>query len=118
MYKELITALRQMQNWDAIDFNDETSYAIEIIGEAADAIEKLNVFNLIWQEAAKIALETEPYWISVTERMPQETQVCVVLCEYGEMGFAVYKNEQFVYPYYMGKATHWIPLPEPPKEKT
>ena len=50
----------------------------------------------------------------VTERLPQETQRCIVVSKCGEMAFAIYKGNGFQYPHYMGKATHWMPLPTPP----
>ena len=56
-------------------------------------------------------------WIPVTDRLPQETQRCIVVSKCGEMAFAIYKGNGFQYPHYMGKATHWMPLPEPPKEE-
>ena len=80
MYEELVTALRQMQDWDTMDFNDETGYATEIIKEAAIALEELNaIAESNWRSVetwAKIATEAvETYeemnkskWIKFTFR--------------------------------------------------
>ena len=62
-----------------------------------------------------------PHWIPVTERLPEPYKP--VLC-YGCGGTMVdyYSGENtelYNTPLFMiceGKATHWLPLPEPPKE--
>ena len=41
MYEELIDALRRLSDWSIMDFEDNLSYANQIVGEAADAIEEL-----------------------------------------------------------------------------
>ena len=62
-------------------------------------------------------------WISVKERLPQEKVDCIVYyqhayCDnddYWAIGMCFYDGEKFQFdPAY--KVTHWMPLPEPPKE--
>lgn len=62
-------------------------------------------------------------WIPVTERLPEEKVNCIVhyrhaYCDndgYFAIGFCFYDGEKFRFdPAY--KVTHWMPLPEPPKE--
>ena len=62
-------------------------------------------------------------WISVKERLPQEKVNCIVhykhaYCDnddYWAIGMCFYDGEKFQFdPAY--KVTHWMPLPEPPKE--
>lgn len=62
-------------------------------------------------------------WISVKEHLPQEKVDCIVhykhaYCDnddYWAIGICFYDGEKFqINPAY--KVTHWMPLPEPPKE--
>ena len=62
-------------------------------------------------------------WISVKDRLPEEKVNCIVhyqnsYCDndgYWAIGFCCYDGEKFQFdPAY--KVTHWMPLPEPPKE--
>jgi len=91
MYDELVKRLREPCQYENC----------VLCQQAADAIEELS----------------KPKWIPVEERLPQETQRCIVVSKCGEMAFAIYKGNGFQYPHYMGKATHWMPLPQPPKEE-
>ena len=63
-------------------------------------------------------------WISVEDRLPEEKVNCIVhykhaYCDtdgYWAIGFCCYDGEKFKFdPAY--KVTHWMPLPEPPKEE-
>lgn len=42
MYDELVELLRRLSDWSIMDFEDNLSYANQIVGEAADAIEELS----------------------------------------------------------------------------
>ncbi len=55
-------------------------------------------------------------WISVTDKLPGKTPT-KCLC-YSKDGYMVgsYTNWGWMFPCYFGKVTHWMPLPEPPKE--
>ncbi len=57
-----------------------------------------------------------PEWISVKDRLPEETPT-KCLC-YSKDGYMVgsYTNWGWMFPCYFGQVTHWMPLPEPPKE--
>ena len=61
-------------------------------------------------------------WISVNDRLPEETVDCIIHCQhaycdndgYFAIGFCFYDGEKFQFnPAY--KVTHWMPMPEPPK---
>ena len=62
-------------------------------------------------------------WISVDDRLPEEKVNCIVhykhaYCDnddYWAIGMCFYDGEKFqLAPAY--KVTHWMPMPEPPKE--
>ncbi len=85
---------------------------------AAETIEELSRENESLAKSVNEASEIlRKRWIPVTERLPQETQRCIVVSKCGEMAFAIYNETGFQYPCYMGKATHWMPLPQAPEEE-
>lgn len=62
-----------------------------------------------------------PKWISVEERLPEKCEYVLCIVRYGEdawnyeLGFML--NNAWVHPGRCeGVVTHWMPLPEPPKE--
>lgn len=77
--------------------------------EALEAGEDINV------------LTAQPKWVSVEERLPDEPGE-VLACVYGRICIAWYSNRCFETPSGMvfyaceNAVTHWMPLPEPPKE--
>ena len=84
-----------------------------------------------WEEKIKIIADhlldqgvTVQEWVPVTERLPEKNVNCIVhyrhaYCDndgYFAIGFCCYDGEKFKFdPAY--KVTHWMPLPEPPKEE-
>lgn len=62
---------------------------------------------------------TAPRWISVADRLP-ETGVPVIVCREGgkvEQGAKDVMDWWRVYGTRTKRVTHWMPLPEPPKEE-
>ena len=67
---------------------------------------------------------TAQEWISVKDRLPEEKVNCIVYyqhayCDndgYWAIGFCFYDGEKFRIDL-LYKVTHWMPLPEPPKEE-
>lgn len=67
----------------------------------------------------------QPKWISVEERLPEEDGRCVLcavkdywgvaVCEgyYSKVSNRIWPNDQDCA---LGKVTHWMPMPTPPKE--
>ena len=94
MYEELVKRLRNLSGTDNIVEFDE----------AADAIEELS----------------KPRWIPVTERLPEHGWYLA----YGptiKMEVLHFHSVEEVWSserYYDIEVTHWMPLPEPPKEET
>lgn len=103
MYEELVKRLREHNGW-ALN---------ETLDQAADAIEELS----------------KPRWIPVTERLPDNIDEEVLVCNegYGKDGtgfatVAVYNGNGWLECWerkqYLACITHWMPLPEPPEEVT
>lgn len=97
--------------------------------KAADAIEELQKITTHYEEESKgwwLAAcdakeererlkEQIPKWIPVTERLPKEDETVMT---WGKQGIVLldwlHDNKWCCF----GEATHWMPLPEAPKEET
>lgn len=122
MYEELVKRLRNLSGTDNIVEFDE----------AADAIEQLNAeyvsLEMSMIEANELLRENRNKWYSVANRLPEYGKTVLVYGCQGGIYTAVFKrarnewerdhwwklNSKFhdIHP------THWMPLPEPPKEET
>lgn len=84
--------------WNPVSLKNIRAYVAELINHvpAADAIEKM------------------PRWIPVTERLPREQETVLT---WGKQGVILldwrHDNKWCCF----GDVTHWLPLPEPPKEE-
>lgn len=119
MYDELIAELRQYNN-------DGTE---ELRRQAADAIENLEVQLFLMKKTAEWLNEKIPKWIPVTERLP-DFEGCVLCMRKAFVGDKLRYQDILYYDegtFYMEfddtpipteVITHWMPLPEPPKEET
>lgn len=58
-------------------------------------------------------------WISVNDRSPEEDGLYTVYCKDGSMAHAWFEDKWFIDHCECGDGyvTHWMPLPEPPKEE-
>ena len=104
MYSDLIKTLRlRAALWEKMYDEDN------VLKQAADAIEELS----------------KPRWIPVTEALPRAGEIVLV---YGKRGgiYTAEHNRNARWPGSFWKLnsknhycepTHWMPLPEPPKEK-
>lgn len=103
----------------------------QLLSEAADAIEELqkavyfHKYNSEFWEDKYNSLADEK-WIPVTERLPKEGEFALV---YGDLypnkhdGGVIAVSKRVDWNYWQGfgrerDITHWMPLPEPPKEET
>ena len=93
--------------------------------KAADAIENLDD---ICQHQADEIRELKNQWIPVTERLPEVGKKVLVFA-YGHdvLTARMQKRTEYGYPMFecngtffeiakLGRITHWMPLPEPPKD--
>lgn len=49
-------------------------------------------------------------WVSVKDRLPTESCTYLVACSDGRVGWSFYNST------FPDRVTHWMPLPQPPKE--
>ena len=104
-YTDLVKRLRKK----AIDLSEKFSKNAEIIDlvmRAAEAIEEL-------QAAQK--------WIPVTEKLPKRRKWVLCRCVANIYEVLKYENAEWYHDpahvYMFDFVTHWMPLPEPPKEE-
>ena len=101
--------------------------------QAADAIEELSKREAdMTHNMAALSLkvlraeEKRPRWIPVTERLPDAGERVLCYCRaniYEVMkmrtdGAWVHNDQVYDSTYMSGFVTHWMPLPQPPKEET
>lgn len=127
MYDELVMDLREKAEFltAAEPLSIKNAFA-EAMKQAADAIEELrrkyteerNAAVELTGELATVAAKL-PRWIPVTERLPEHGWYLA----YGptiKMEVLHFHSVEEVWSserYYNINVTHWMPLPEPPKEE-
>ena len=125
MYEELVKRLMYCRNNAAIITDEEL---VEIADEAADAIEEL------MRRCEQFQYMPLPRWIPVTEELPKTRESLLgkksskVLVAFrfndGTQGTdtAHTLNGEWVFEDHITvverTVTHWMPLPQPPKEET
>lgn len=122
MYDELKGNL--MAQATHFSVHDETSL---LLLKAADAIERLDAIAQTYAETVH-EIEDKRKWIPVTERLPELGKKVLVFA-YGndtltarmqkrtENGYPVFEcNGFFLEMAKLGRITHWMPLPQPPKD--
>ena len=80
-----------------------------------------NVFAYIQQLEQRLVdvNKTSPRWISVKEREPERLQRVLAYSPVGnKTASGVYTEVGFITQAPMGEITHWMEIPEPPKEDT
>lgn len=96
---------------------------VPLVLQAADAIEELqkavnfHKFNSeLWED--KYNSLADEKWIPVTERLPKEMET-VLVTDGKNVGWSFCVNDYGTMEFYSPwTVTHWMPLPEPPKEET
>lgn len=126
MYDELVKQLRET----SVDFGESDHISVMMI-EAANAIEELQAtvdgltaqtYMVFEKTEGRTVIKFEPKWIPVTERLP-EYSGCYLVADSGSVTEAYYGKEwadgHWTDPgemYMTYHPTHWMPLPEPPKD--
>lgn len=126
MYDELVKRLRdaaKMSEALAVLLpHSEGNATVKLYNEAADAIEEMSkrVDESIPKDDAEIIIAevAKPRWIPVTERLPREMET-VIVTDGKNVGYSFCVNDYGTLDFYSPwNITHWMPLPEPPKEET
>ena len=137
MYDELVKKLRNRRI--CVQSGGDLGKDFPLMREAADAIGELSM-KLHGDEAAIAGMKREiermvvsvnkPRWISVTERLPEKMQYVLVRYQNNDMAVASWfgGDEQIRFWRAMTdegwcadcdtEPTHWMPLPQPPKEES
>ena len=105
MYEELVERLKIAAEWAGKGFCITPSLCLE----AADAIEELS------RRCEQFMYTPPPAWIPVTERLPREEETVLTWGKQGVILLDWLHDSKWCC---FGEATHWMPLPEPPKEET
>lgn len=141
MYDKLIKQLHYMEDVCKKDISCPVPCINEcFFKEVADAIEKLTKERDDWKTTAKLERDgmwewfeayqkDVPLWIPVTKRLPDFEGMClcmrksytngkirhqeIMYFDFDEQAFCSNVDGIFVAD---GNVTHWMPLPEPPKE--
>ena len=121
MYDKLVKRLRNAAHWADKGLVIDPSVCFE----AAYAIEELQGKAKVLEKLADKWCEAVPKWIPVTERLPEDLTRVIVFCEdgvsYGLCEHSIADDEEIIewhdFLYYPITPTHWMPLPEPPKEE-
>jgi len=116
MYEELVKRLRSHNGW-ALN---------KTLDEAADAIEEEDMAFRQLERDYKVLCGNLPKWIPVTERLPEKYDCYyLVVLNNWNTDFCLYTKEKgfgmYITPKWLDandEVTHWMPLPEPPKEET
>ena len=121
MYSELIKRLRETPS---------IPVDAKLHNEAADAIERLDAIAQTYAETVH-EIEDKRKWIPVTERLPDAGKKVLVfaygydtitarMCKKTESGYPVFECKGYDGIYremaMAGRITHWMPIPEPPKD--
>ena len=127
MYEELVKSLRETDFRDGCPCGAEhlcQLYADNnkdcVIFQAADAIEDLIAALTASNE---VIAKSKPCWIPVTERLPEPNTRVIGFMAWKSMTAIEYQHGKWysidhLEPLPDAAVTHWMPLPEPPKEET
>ena len=127
MYDELANILLYDAGWLEQGITQTEHDIAEHLRQAADAIEELShSLDLMGDANAKLRNQV-PEWIPVTERLPEDGSDVFAYLKYevgGRIAAANYDKGTWqdcvmggLYRTEEGVVTHWMPIPQPPKEE-
>ena len=117
-----------MTNWKRL-YTDVSlmldKYQNEVVPKLRNDIKELKADNErlrdMWAEAVSKGSKADsqiPRWIPVSERLPEQYESVIVWTSDRELGEAEYDGKRFYWTSddNYTDVSHWMPLPEPPKE--
>ena len=114
MHEDLVIELRAIESYGSTEISSYDA------GLYADAIEGMNEIINGLNETIKMYGKDAPCWVPVTPQLPKENEPCIVYNKYyGPLvGWRV-DGERFRIPgsRFPDHPTHWMSLPQPPKEE-
>lgn len=125
MYDELVKRLREHNGWALNETLDQAADAIEELQATVEGYKSST--NMVFVEKdGETVIEFVPRWIPVTERLPKEGEFVLVhgnLYPNKHDGGVIAVSKRMDWNYWQGfgrerNITHWMPLPQPPKEET
>jgi hypothetical protein len=124
MYDELIKALHEGAEFLECSTPGIKNSFAKMCHNAADAIGEL-ICEVADEHNGRSDAEERQRWIPVTERLPEDLTRVIVFCEdgvsFGLCEHLIADDEEVVewhdFLHYPITPTHWMPLPEPPKEE-
>ena len=136
MYDELVKRLRAQAVYLPEKFS-KNAELLDALMKAADAIEELTADCDMYRKcmtdehnkAARLLWDKEHCWIPVTERLPEKMQYVLVRYQNNDMAVASWFGGDEHIRFWRAMAdegwcadcdtepTHWMPLPQPPKEE-
>jgi hypothetical protein len=128
MYDELVMNLKDLSNWSDFAWREYAESGRQLIKQAADAIEELiaKLNHADDQIDRLVEAAEERRWIPAKERLPEAMQKVLVATYHGGVYFGfmeprgkfVTANNTLADSWcWEPSVTHWMPLPEPPKEE-
>lgn len=135
MYDELLKRLRDAAKMSEAlvvllpHSDSEGNATAKLYNDAADAIEALSdMVATAHNELANVILsyeESKPRWVSVTERLPESSGTHALVMRFDYVtntpfyDLLWFDSDEWWNRNYTGDfaVTHWMPLPEPPKEE-
>lgn len=135
-YLELVKKLRNYASFTAIPpLSVDLSEAADAIEQLQKDLERSKEYEAFWEKEAsealrrfQVAIASKPQWIPVTERLPdveEDVNVAVLTSIRGKRIRTVttdYINTAGMWDAascdWRHEVTHWMPLPDPPKEET
>ena len=117
-FKELMKKMQRKIDW----WQYRGQYSLKPGGELSRShleCSEAGIQYSYYNDALK-ALENQPKWISVEERLPEENKSVLVFDEYNGVGISFYTRytNSFVglsKDVLFGSVTHWMPLPQAPE---
>lgn len=73
--------------------------------------------ELEWkQKEIELARRHARQWISVEDMLPEQGEEAICIAADGDMMIGKYTEWGWMFPCYFEELTHWMPIPQPPKE--